>query len=209
MDKPNTKKYEKKLREIELLKRKQHHTKEELEKMQRESFYKEQMFEKTKKKFEDIPEDMIFIILSYLPLCERLNILKHKYPTSVLKKSLSMLPITVETFYKLYPCVTMARKVLSAILPPDGTIMNDFRLGFYLIDKKYVDRSGRVGGVIKENNPSLLADVQFCIKVIIKTIQKYTKMYDYNSHTGLELSLLEKSMLHLFIRILAYTGFVC
>jgi Mg/Co/Ni transporter MgtE len=56
--------------------------------------------EKYKIVFNDLPQDTINNILEYLPYQKRIAILKHKYNTKFIKKTLTKIPETTEDPYK-------------------------------------------------------------------------------------------------------------
>jgi len=112
-DKQN-KKYLKKLREIENLKKKKNLTPEELSKIEKYTEYKKIISRNNCQSFlEIIPIDIQNIILSYLPLNTRLNLLRKKYPIEILTKRFSEIPRTIKMFDKLYYLLTMIEPILS------------------------------------------------------------------------------------------------
>lgn len=127
-DKQN-KKYLKKLREIENLKKKKNLTPEELSKIEKSSEY-EKIISKNncQSLLETIPNDIKNIILSYLPYNIRLNLLRKKYPIEVLTKRLSKIPRTIKTFDKFYHLVTILEPILSEFYKKNMT-------DFYYTDK--------------------------------------------------------------------------
>jgi DNA repair ATPase RecN len=106
------KKMQKKLREIENLKKKPNLTPEELAKVNKEHQYKKSM-NKNKQLLETIPDDLQQVILSYLPINTRLNLLRNKYSIEYLTEKLVKLPKNLKTFDKLYHYVTMVEPILS------------------------------------------------------------------------------------------------
>jgi hypothetical protein len=56
-------------------------TQEELNKVELETYYENQMKEFHKKTFNDLPEDVHNYILTFLDTNTRLNLLRTKYPT--------------------------------------------------------------------------------------------------------------------------------
>ena len=103
------KKSTKKLREIESLKKKQNLTPEESAKIQKESYYKNTVHELTKKQFHDLPDDVLYIIMSFLPYNTRLSILKQKYPIKNIISKLEKIPHdNTSLMKKLHKCATMA-----------------------------------------------------------------------------------------------------
>jgi hypothetical protein len=57
--------------------------------------------------FGNLPEDMIFIILEYLPIKTRLTILKHKYSRKFWRDKIAAL-----TFKQLYFCANIAKPIV-------------------------------------------------------------------------------------------------
>jgi len=64
---------------------------------------------------EVLPDAVQQIILSYLPLNIRLNILHQKYPTKMLIQKLTELPKNLNTFDKLYHLITLSEPILTEL----------------------------------------------------------------------------------------------
>jgi len=201
------KKCEKKLREISLLKQKKIHTKEELEKIEKESLYKKMLSEieteKMKKmSFDELPDDVIYLILSYMPACDRLNLILQKHPVSYLTNMLSKLPRTLSNFYKLYPSLKSARKILQYIYynKPNNTVMRDMPRHCYWIDKRY--KNCFRDNMSKTTYKGLDLDVYRSIKIILNAIQHFPKMYIKPHSKQMPHTLNEQCVLNMIIRIL-------
>jgi len=201
------KKCEKKLREISLLKEKKIHTKEELEKIEKELFYKKILSEietgKMKKiSFDELPDDVIYLILSYMPPHDRLNLILQKHPVSYLTNMLSKLPRSLSNFYKLYPCLKSARKILHYIYynKPNNTVMRDMPRHCYWIDKRY--KNCFRDNMSKTTYKGLDLDVYRSIKIILNAIQHFPKMYIKPHSKQMPHTLNEQCVLNMIIRIL-------
>jgi len=195
------KKCEKKLREIALLKQKQIHTKEELEKIEKESLYKKMLSETKQIKqtsFDALPDDVIYIILSYMSSHDRLNLILEKHPVSYLTNMLSKLPRTLSNFYKLYPSLKSAQKILEYIYynKPNNTVMRDMPRHCYWIDKRY--KNCFHDDMSKTTYKGLDLDVYRSIKIIVNAMQHFLKMYTKPHSKQMPQTL----MLNMIIRIL-------
>ena len=199
----NYKKYEKKMREIQQLKLKKTLSKEEKEKVAMESFYITQLEEKNKKQFNDLPDDVIYIILSFLPPKERLNMLRKKYSHSFFTTKLTMLPTSIATFFILQKCVNFAITILLSVSQISDD--NNWKLyhQMYVIKKRC--KKGRPCS--KEdyfairNDFDISYDIKSSIDIILKSMNLYTKMYK-NKKNVVAHGINERIMLEIFIQTL-------
>ena len=199
----NYKKYEKKMREIQQLKLKKNCSKEEKEKISMESFYITQLEEKNKKQFNNLPDDVIYIILSYLPSKERLNMLRKKYSHSFLTSKLSMLPTSIATFFRLQKCVKFAITILYSVSQTSDD--NNWKLCHQVFGIKKRCAKGhhysKKDYFAIRNDFNLSYDIKNSIDIILKAMNLYTKMYK-NKQNVVAHGTNERIMLEIFIQTL-------
>ena len=83
----------------------------------------------TKKRlnFNCLPDDMINLILQYLPIDTRLKIIKNKYNAKIMQLKLQNISST--DIQKLFECASNAEEVLKFVLKKDSDIFTKFSLG--------------------------------------------------------------------------------
>jgi hypothetical protein len=190
VDKQN-KKYLKKLREIETLKKKQNLTPDELSKIEKYTEYKKIISKNNGSSLlESIPDDIKQLILSYLPLNTRLNILRQKYPIELLTKRLSEIPKNIKMFDKFYHLVTLLEPILSEFYKKNMTdfyytdifcgCLTNFEYTLRMIKNQsnryyYYKRVEAQRDISKGRNVDYYFD--HFINIIIYTLKNYTRMY--------------------------------
>jgi hypothetical protein len=184
------KKYLKKLREIETLKKKQNLTPDELLKIEKYADYKKIISKNNGSLLESIPDDIKQIILSYLPLNVRLNILRQKYPIEIITKILSEIPKNLKMFDKLYHLVTLLEPILTEFYKKNmtefyytdifcGRITN-FEYTLRVMKNQsnryyYYKRVEAQREILNGRNVDYYFD--HFINIIIYTLKHYTRMY--------------------------------
>ena len=83
------KKCEKKLREIQILKQNKNHNADELEKMNKENYYKKFLKQNYEKKLAVLPDEIQLYIMSFIDTNTRLNYLRSKYTPDFVDNKLS------------------------------------------------------------------------------------------------------------------------
>jgi len=74
-----------------------------------------------------LPEDMIYLILQYLPIDTRLKILKNKYNAKIME--LKLQDVSATDIKKLFECASNAEEVLKFVLKKDSDVFTKFSLG--------------------------------------------------------------------------------
>jgi len=182
----------KKLREIERLKRLSSLSHEEEEKLKKESFYKDAICKLRKKTINDLPEDVEFIIMSYLPPKLRLMLLKQKYSHKFLAHKLHNAPKDFSTLQRLHSLVGQCKDVLKKYLDRQGDI--------YKNANWYIDLSQ------KDLMKPLPKHCEFLYYeklsyIIMAAIQNYSKMYKKTEDTN-EHFKVEKQILGLYVHVI-------
>jgi hypothetical protein len=205
---------QKKLREIENLKKKPNLTPEELAKVNKEYQYKKSM-NKNKQLLETIPDDLQQVILSYLPINTRLNLLRNKYSIEYLTEKLVKLPQNLKTFDKLYHYVTLVEPILSEMHKINMTDLfyydifyhgnTNFEYEIRMIRNKkynyyYSKRIDTQQSIIQNKNYYIDYNFQRYINIIVYTLKIYTRMYRKNRPDWHDAN--EKIMLKLMLNIL-------
>jgi len=177
----------KKLREIESLKTKQNLSQEESAKIQKESYYKNNVKELTKKQLHDLPDDVLYIIMSFLPYNTRLYILKQKYPIKNIISKLEKIPYDNRNIMKkLHKCALMAFD-LNKQYRDDDTLM----LLMYMRESHYPNYDSH-------NKSHFIRMIYACCK-------RYTQIYNpaySKSYTANRIVFHESSILKLYSHVL-------
>ena len=208
------KKMQKKLREIENLKKKSNLTPEELAKVNKDHQYKKSM-NKNKPLLETVPDDIQQVILSYLPINIRLNVLRNKYSIEYLTEKLVKLPKNLKTFDKLYHYATLVEPILSEMHKINMTDLfyydifyhcnTNFEYEIRMIRNKkynyyYSKRIDTQQSIIQNKNYYIDYNFQRYINIIVYTLKIYTRMYRKNRPDWHDAN--EKILLKLMLNIL-------
>jgi len=132
---------------------------------------KEIVREKNGINFNDLPEDVIFIILNFLSCSTRLAILKHKYNKSFIKNIINKIPKSVEGLTKAWKCADLAVKLIESLgLLDNHDIYNN--LNIYSVTYFKAERK-----------PELYSNwyKEAFLKIILIALKHYTKIYN-NKH---------------------------
>jgi tRNA nucleotidyltransferase/poly(A) polymerase len=123
----SSKKIEKKLREISILKQKRDLTVDEIEKIQKETYYKNILHKLYGKKIlEVLPDEVQLYILGFIDTNTRLKFLRSKYTPNFVSKNLTLLPMNKSTLEKLYSCMKYIKIVFENSLNKDSNIYKEF-----------------------------------------------------------------------------------
>jgi hypothetical protein len=161
---------------------------------------------------ELLPDAVQQIILSYLSLEIRLNVLHQKYPTKMLIQKLTELPKNLNTFDKLYHLISLSEPILTELYEENMIDMYftdifcecplDFRYTLRMLKNKsdnyYYKQRVELQTDIKNG-----IDIDYCINyfinIIICTFETYSIMYKKDLpewHTNNEKIML-KVLLHI------------
>lgn len=190
---------EKKLKEINLLKKKDVLNREEKDKIEKEKYYKDLI--RGKKKFlEQLPDDVQNYILSFLDLNTRLGLLRVTRTPEQIVKKLSTLPNTKLTIKKLYSCVKYVKPILNTYLNKDGDIYK--KVSYYVKDTAYHSTTWYD---FTRPLPSHCKNLYFdlLVFIIMAGVKNYTKMYKQTT-SAKEIQKNEKLMIKLFLRISSF-----
>jgi len=134
---------------------------------------KEIVREKTGVDFNDLPEDVIFIVLNFLSCNTRLAILKHKYNKSFIKNLINKIPPSVEELTKAWKCADLAVKLIES-------------LGLFSSRDMYNNLSTYSLSIFKiERKPELYSSwyKESFLKIILTALKHYTKIYNNKTKT--------------------------
>jgi len=129
--------------------------------------------EKNSIDFNDLPEDVIFIILNFLSCSTRLAILKHKYNKSFIKNMINKIPKSVEGLTKAWKCADLAVKLIESLgLLDNRDIYNNLNTYSVTIFKA-------------EHKPELYSNwyKEAFLKIILIALKHYTKIYNNKIQT--------------------------
>ena len=159
----------KKIREIEYLKTKHVLNHDEEKKVSQELIYKEIARRNKVLCFEDLPEEIVNVIVEFLPFNVRIALLKHKYNKKYIKQMLEKLPYKMPILTDLWPCAMISREILLSFLKKTDDLYSDMRSSMeavllfsdsFLTEKKY---KYYYQGVF--------------VELIVKAIYHHTKIY--------------------------------
>lgn len=170
---------EKKLREIRILKQKQKHNKEELEKIQNEEYYENIIKRVYRKVLHVIPDDIQQYIWSFVDVNTKLNFLRTIYNPHYIDTKLSSIENSRLTIRRLSSCMKYVERIFTHYLNKDGD--NYKKWEHYINNRKYYTKN-----------------VDILISIIKIGIKNYTRIYatrDKDIHET------EKDIIKLFISI--------
>jgi hypothetical protein len=181
----------KKLREIERLKCLSSLSHEEEEKLKKEYAYRDEVTRMRKRTINDLPEDVEFIIMSYLPPNLRLILLKQKYSHKFLAHKLYNAPKEFSTLQMLHSLVCKCKDILKKYLDKSGDIYKNI---VWYIDAR---RKDIVKTLPKHCEFLYYEKLSY---IIMAAIQNYSKMYKKTTDTN-EHFKVEKQILGLYVHI--------
>ena len=192
------KKCEKKLREIQLLKqnKNKNHSADELEKINKEIYYKQFLKQNYEKKLAILPDDIQIYIMSFIDTNTRLSCLRSKYTPEFVDNKLSLLPNDNLTIKRLYSCIKYTKKILTTYLNKDGG--NYKKIKYYIEDCKYYPKD--LSYFMKKKKEDIRCNKHSLISIIITCVKHYTKMYKQIDNNN-EIRENEKNMIKLFTRL--------
>ena len=187
------KKCEKKLREIQILKQNKNHNADELEKMNKENYYKKFLKQNYEKKLAVLPDEIQLYIMSFIDTNTRLNYLRSKYTPDFVDNKLSLLPNDNLTITHLYSCIKYTKKILTTYLNKDGGIYK--KIKYDIEDCKYYPKD--LSYFMKKKKEDIRCNKHSLIYIIITCVKHYTKMYKQIDNYN-EIRENEKNMIKLF-----------
>jgi hypothetical protein len=138
----------------------------------------------------DLPEDIINIILAFLPYKTRLLLLKRKYSRSSLKCMLQNIPDTNEDLTKMWKCASIASNLLQSVINDDSRIFENI----FTYSVRFFE---------KENAKlySLYYKEHFT-KIILAALRHYSAIYKFGSYTNKSvIEHVEQIMLNIFAHL--------
>jgi len=125
--------------------------------------------EKNAMNFNDLPEDIIFTILNFLPCSTRLAILKHKYNKTFIKSMINKVPRSIEVLKKIWNCAKIAKNLLESLglLDYKGDLYKNLNIVCLSCFKN-------------EAKPELYSIwyKEGFLKIILTAVKHYTKIYN-------------------------------
>ena len=141
--------------------------------------------------FNDLPEDTIYKILTFLSANTRLAILKHKYNKNFVKSMLQRMPETNESLTKLWKCAKIAFHILENTLNEDNKLINGM--------SSYPIRFFK-----EENDPKNFARYYkgHFTEIILAATRHYSRIYKYGHYTSKKvIEHMEQIMLNIFAHL--------
>jgi len=156
--------------------------------------FMEELKEKDCSSFNRLPEEMINIILEYLPYNIRLAILKHKYNKNFIRSMLKKMPLTFDGLTRLFKCADIASQLLDMIISYRSKIFENLTPGSVICFKH-------------EKSPeeySRWYSEQFT-KIILAALKHYTLIYraDTSKRIKRRIQYIEQIMLHILAHLAA------
>jgi hypothetical protein len=141
--------------------------------------------------FDNLPEDMLYIILDFLPYNTRVAILKNKYSKYYIKSKLEKITKTVKGINQIWKCAEIAGGLLENLLECQSGIFNNFSIY-------------SVQGFKKENRKELYTMYygENLTKIILAAIHHYSKIYKFGHYTNKKvIEYIEKVVLKIFAHL--------
>ena len=140
--------------------------------------------------FNDLPEDMIYLILDFLPYNTRLAILKNKYNQNYIKMKIEKIPKTIKGMNQIWKCAEIAKYILENVLEHNSDVFHNLSM-YSLISFKKEKQMELYSMYYKEK----------FTKIILSAIHHYTKIYKISNCTNKKIIKHEKKMLNMFAHI--------
>jgi hypothetical protein len=141
--------------------------------------------------FDDLPEDVLYIILEFVPYNKRIAILKHKYNKSAIKLKLKKMSENIEGIKKLWSCARISKDLLVSLLDYDSGVFENLTTHSVKVFKK-------------EKNLELHSKYyrENFIKIILTAIHHYSKIYKFGYYTNKKvIEHIEKIILNIFAHL--------
>jgi len=141
--------------------------------------------------FDYLPEDMVYIILDFLPYNIRVAILKNKYSKHFIKSKLGKVPKTMKGMSQLWKCAEIAKDLLESLLEVESAIFQNFSTYSVEVFKE-------------EKNVELYSNyyIENFIKIILAAIHHYSKIYKFSYYTNKKvIEYIEKTILKIFAHL--------
>ena len=140
--------------------------------------------------FNDLPEDMICLILSFLSYNTRLAILKNKFNQNYIKTKFEKIPKTIQGINQIWKCAEIAKYILENVLENGSDVFRNLSM--------YSLKSFK-----KEKNMELYSTyyIEQFTKIILSAIHHYIKIYKFSNCKNKKIIKYEKKMLTIFAHI--------
>ena len=144
--------------------------------------------EKNSINFNDLPEDMIYLILGFLSFNTRVAILKNKYNKYFIKSKLEKITKTVKGMNQIWKCAELARDLLESLLEDESDIFHNFSTYSVKLFKKE-----------KTKELYMAYYGENFTKIILAAIHHYSKIYKFGHYTNEKvIEYIEKIVLKIF-----------
>ena len=159
----------KKIREIEYLKTKPVLNEDEQKKVSQELIYKDIARRNKVLCFGDLPEEIVNVIVEFLPFNVRIALLKRKYNKKYIKQMLEKLPYKIPILTDLWPCAMISREILLSFLKKTDDMYCDMKSSMKAV-LLFSD------SFVTEKKHKYYYQGVF-VELIINAIYHYTKIY--------------------------------
>ena len=141
-----------------------------------------------------LPDDMINIILEYLPYNIRLLILKRKYNKNYIQSILKKVSVSSDGLTKIWSCANISAELIKIIEVEKGDILNNVSLSCIRSFKKEIKPEKYYKWYIENFT-----------KIIIYAIKNYTIIYKKNTSWQIKnvINYIEHIMLHIYAHLIA------
>jgi len=159
----------KKIREIEYLKTKHALNRDEEKKVSQELIYKEIARRNKVLCFGDLPEEIVNVIVEFLPFNVRIALLKRKYNKKYIKQMLEQLPYKIPILTDLWACAMISREILLSFLKKTDDMYCDMKSSMKAV-LLFSD------SFVTEKKHKYYYQGVF-VELIVEAIYHYTKIY--------------------------------
>ena len=147
--------------------------------------------EKKDVNFDDLPDDIIYIILGFLSYNTRVAILKNKYSKYYIKSKLEKITKTVKGINQMWKCAEIAGGLLENLLEYQSGIFNNFSI--YSVEHFKKEKEAELYSNYYRDNFT---------KIILAAIHHYSKIYKFGHYTNQKvIEYIEKVVLKIFAHL--------
>lgn len=141
--------------------------------------------------FDDLPEDMLYIILDFLPYNTRVAILKNKYSKYFIKSKLGKVPKTMKGMSQIWKCAEIAKDLLESVIEDHSGIFQNFST--YSVEHFKREKEAEFYSNYYRDNFT---------KIILAAIHHYSKIYKFSYYTNNKvIEHIEKTILNIFAHL--------
>ena len=147
--------------------------------------------EKKDVNFEDLPEDIIYIILGFLSYNTRVAILKNKYSKYYIKNKIEKITKTMKGMSQIWKCAEIAKDLLESVIEDHSGIFQNFST--YSVEHFKKEKEVELYSTYYRDNFT---------KIILSAIHHYSKIYKFSYYANKTvIEYIEKVVLKIFAHL--------